>query len=200
VGKGLAVVVGSALIGFVVGPADGQQVVWIRAQVLEASDPDGLGPVPPPLAQQPPKASQEGESRSAPRPRRERRPWTEGPQAPKPPETGIDEDYPAPVLDRIRRLFRYRDYQTLVRLRGQSALGVKQTFVIPGKGSLDVTPERMRDRWVQLRVVLRQGGRVGLDAGVVAPPGVASIFGSPTPGDRAMIVIVWANPEPSPQR
>jgi hypothetical protein len=222
--KGLAFVLGGSLVAGGIVPAEAQQVVWIWAQVLEASDPEGAsaispapprpalphprdgsspGPASPPgEAASPRELPADGPSREGRLRRESSRPREAARHGPRPPETATD-DYPAPILNRIRKLFRYRDYQTLARLRAQSPLGVTQTFAIPGNSTIEVTPEKLRDRWVQLRVVLREGGRIGLSAGVVAPPGAPAIFGGPTRGDRALIVILWASPgaaEPPPPR
>jgi hypothetical protein len=164
-----------ALIGAVSGhfyPGAAQPTIHLGARVLQASAAEGPGATfPPPLA---------------------------GPEVPRAPqdapnaEPGID-DRLQRLLPHLKRLFRYRDYRTLANLRAEGRLGMTQTFPIPGNGSFDVTPESFQNQSVQLRVVLREGKQIGLQAGIRARPGEPAVFGGPASGDHALIVIIWVD-------
>lgn len=177
--RGIASAVCGAVVFVAVGVASGQfhpgaaqPTIHLGAQVLQASAAESPGATVPLPAQR-------GEFQ---------RPSQDASTA----EPGID-DRVQRLLPHLKKLFRYRDYRTLANLRAEGRLGMKQTFPIPGNGSFDVTPESLQNPWVQLRVVLREGNQVGLQAGIRARPGEPAVFGSPAPGDHAVIVIIWVD-------
>jgi len=98
------------------------------------------------------------------------------------------------ILGRLRRLFRYTEYRKVAQLRAEGPLGTSQSFEFPGNCSLEITPERLLDDRVQMRVLLREGGRVGLHTGLVAPPDTPAVLGGPPHGDGVLVIVFWARP------
>ncbi len=174
VGGSLALALVGVLGGGVTSAeAQGQPVIRFGIRVLEASDPEASAPATPS--------------------RRLRAITPDLSQAPEPEDARL-----APIVPRLKKLFRYQDYRTLAKLRGEGPLGVRQRFSIPWNCSLEVTPERIEEQRVQMRVLIREGDQVGVRAGILALPGTPAIFGGPAQGDSALIVIIWIRPDAPP--
>ena len=157
------------------GPAWAQPVIRFGVRVLQASSP------PPPAMPAAPGL------RPAP------------PATPAPlnaPEAETDERLRA-ILPRLRTLFRYTEYTTLDRQRAQGPLGALQRFTLPGPRQLEVTPDQLQGTSVRMRVRLLRDDQPELRTVIVAAPGAPAVLGGPSYGDGVLIIILWANPNPT---
>jgi RNA polymerase sigma-70 factor (ECF subfamily) len=102
------------------------------------------------------------------------------------------------IIPQLRAMFRYTDYTTLDRQRAEVPLGTQQRFTLPGSGQLEVTPHQLQGSSVQMRVRLLLGGEPKLRTLISAGPGAPVVFGGPPHGDGVLIIILWANPNPTP--
>ncbi|MBI2526138.1 MAG: sigma-70 family RNA polymerase sigma factor [Candidatus Rokubacteria bacterium] len=160
-------------------PAQAEQMIRFGVRVLQASSP---APAPPPTA--------------APG-QRHLAPPSAAPAPPAaPPEAETDERLRR-ILPRLRTLFRYTEYTTLDRQRAEVALGTQQRFHLPGARQLEVTPDQLHGQSVRMRVRLLRGEQPELRTNIVAAPGAPAVLGGPTYGDGVLIIILWANPNPS---
>jgi RNA polymerase sigma-70 factor (ECF subfamily) len=136
---------------------------------------------------------------------------------PRPPETPVAEPPPSPpggereatpppapedhrlkrIVPQLRTLFRYNDYTQLRQYRTDGALGSAQRFSIPGERWLEITPDQLLGKGVRMRVRLLQGEQPEMTANIVAAPGAPALIGGPRHGDGVLIIILWANPNPS---
>lgn len=114
----------------------------------------------------------------------------------KSPEAETDERLRA-ILPRLRTLFRYTDYTTLDRQRAEGPLGTLQRFTIPGPRHLEVTPDQLQGNSVRMRVRLLRDDQSELRTVIVAAPGAPAVLGGPSHGDGVLIIILWANPNPT---
>lgn len=159
-------------------PAQAEQMIRFGVRVLHASSP--AAPPPPAAAAVP------GQRHLVPP--------SAAPAAP--PEAELDERLRR-ILPRLRTLFRYTEYTTLDRQRAEVALGTQQRFHLPGARQLEVTPDQLHGQSVRMRVRLLRGGEAELRASIVAAPGAPAVLGGPAHGDGVLIIILWANPNPS---
>jgi RNA polymerase sigma-70 factor (ECF subfamily) len=118
-----------------------------------------------------------------------------GPAAPKS-ETEPDERL-RKIIPRLQTLFRYTEYTTLDRQRVEGPLGTQQRFAVPGERWLEVTPDQMQGTSVRMRVRLLRGERPEMNANILAAPGAPAVLGGPPYGSGVLIIILWANPNPS---
>ncbi len=114
----------------------------------------------------------------------------------KSPEAETDERLRA-ILPRLRTLFRYTDYTTLDRQRAEGPLGALQRFTLPGPRQLEVTPDQLHGTSVRMRVRLLRDEQPELRTVIVAAPGAPAVLGGPSHGDGVLIIILWANPNPT---
>lgn len=112
------------------------------------------------------------------------------------PETDTDERLKR-ILPRLQTLFRYTDYTTLDRQRVEGPLGTPQRFAIPGERWLEVTPDQIQGTSVRMKVRLLKGAQPEMNALILAAPGAPAVFGGPPHGNGVLIIILWANPNPS---
>jgi hypothetical protein len=158
------------------GAADGPPIIRFGVRVLQASNPE------PPAA-------------SAPAPgQRSLVPPGAAPLAS--PEAETDERLKR-ILPRLRTLFRYSEYTTLQRHRVEGALGTQQRFLIAGERWLEVTPDQLHGNSVRMNVRLLKGDHPELRTSILAAPGAPAVFGGPPHGNGVLIIILWANPNPS---
>jgi RNA polymerase sigma-70 factor (ECF subfamily) len=101
------------------------------------------------------------------------------------------------ILPRLQMLFRYTDYTTLGRQRVEGPLGTQQRFAIPGERWLEVTPNELQGTSVLMKVRLLRGDRSEMNANILAAPGAPAVLGGPSYGNGVLIIILWANPNPS---
>jgi hypothetical protein len=101
------------------------------------------------------------------------------------------------ILPRLRTLFRYSEYTTLQRHRVEGALGTQQRFLIAGERWLEVTPDQLHGKSVRMNVRLLKGDHPELRTNILAAPGAPAVFGGPPHGNGVLIIILWANPNPS---
>jgi RNA polymerase sigma-70 factor (ECF subfamily) len=179
------------------GPADAQPIIHFGVRVLQAWNapgPEGTPPATPPgpaLSGTPaphpvaPGASRLAPSKAAPTP---------GEAAP--PASPEDERLKR-ILPRLRTVFRYTDYTTLERHRVDGPLGTPQRFPLPGDRWLEVTPDEMQGRRVRMRVRLLKRDHAEMNTTIVTAPGAPAVFGGPVHGNGVLIIILWANPNPS---
>jgi RNA polymerase sigma-70 factor, ECF subfamily len=118
-----------------------------------------------------------------------------------PPPAGIP-TAPAPtnervqmVLPRLRQLFKYREYTWMSRYRAEVSIGSSQTWDLPGRRQLEVTPEGISDGAVRMRVRLTRGNLNELTTNIQAASGHPAIIGGPPYENGVLIIIVWANTE-----
>jgi hypothetical protein len=128
-------------------------------------------------------------------------PASEGPGALKnpaspTPEADTDERLKR-ILPRLRTLFRYTDYTTLDRQRVEGPLGTQQRFAVPGERWLEVTPDQLHGTHVRMRVRLLRGVHPEVNAAIQAAPGAPAVLGGPPYGNGVLIIILWANPNPT---
>ncbi len=116
--------------------------------------------------------------------------------APSTPEAETDERMKR-ILPRLRTLFRYTDYTTLDRQRVEGPLGTQQRFAVPGERWLEVTPDQLQGNHVRMRVRLLRGVHPEVNAAIQAAPGAPAVLGGPPYGNGVLIIILWANPNPS---
>lgn len=102
------------------------------------------------------------------------------------------------ILPRLRTLFRYTDYTTLDRQRVEGPLGTQQRFAVPGERWLEVTPDQLQGNHVRMRVRLLRGEHSEVNAAIQAAPGAPAVLGGPPYGNGVLIIILWANPNPTP--
>jgi RNA polymerase sigma-70 factor (ECF subfamily) len=101
------------------------------------------------------------------------------------------------ILPRLHALFRYTDYTTLDRQRVEGPLGTQQRFAVPGERWLEVTPDQLHGTSVRMRVRLLRGEHPEVNASILAAPGAPAVLGGPPYGNGVLIIILWANPNPS---
>jgi RNA polymerase sigma-70 factor (ECF subfamily) len=116
--------------------------------------------------------------------------------APPAPEAETDERMKR-ILPRLRTLFRYTDYTTLDRQRVEGPLGTQQRFAVPGERWLEVTPDQLQGNHVRMRVRLLRGVHPEVNAAIQAAPGAPAVLGGPPYGNGVLIIILWANPNPT---
>jgi RNA polymerase sigma-70 factor (ECF subfamily) len=128
----------------------------------------------------------------------------EGQVAPKGPQMSLAPKAEPDVDERLRRilprlqtLFRYTDYTTLDRQRVEGPLGTQQRFAVPGERWLEVTPDQLQGTSVRMRVRLLRGEQSEMNAAILAAPGAPAVLGGPPYGNGVLIIILWANPNPS---
>ncbi len=112
------------------------------------------------------------------------------------PEVEADE-YMKRILPRLRSLFRYDDYTTLDRQRVEAPLGAQQRFAIPGDRWLEVTPDQLDGNAVRMKVRLLRGERSEMNTNIVAAPRAPVVLGGPAYGKGVLVIILWANPNPT---
>jgi RNA polymerase sigma-70 factor (ECF subfamily) len=102
-------------------------------------------------------------------------------------------------LPRLRQLFRYQEYTSLERYRAEVPLGVQQQWAVPGDRTLEVTPDRVKDDTVYMRVHLVRGSVTEVTTSIQAARGNPAVIGGPRYADGVLIIIVWANANPQPR-
>lgn len=167
-GPMLAVIVSLALTLAWAIPAQAQQIIRFGVRIMEASN----TPAP------------EGQGA------------LKNPASPTP-EAETDERMKR-ILPRLRTLFRYTDYTTLDRQRVEGPLGTQQRFAVPGERWLEVTPDQLQGNHVRMRVRLLRGAHPEVNTAILAAPGAPAVLGGPPYGNGVLIIILWANPNPTP--
>lgn len=99
------------------------------------------------------------------------------------------------ILPRLRAVFRYSVYRTLVLEAVEGPLTGEQRFTLPGGAWLKVMPEMVEHNAVQMRVQFLRGTEVELSSRIVSAPGAPVIFGGYPYGKGVLIIILWANPD-----
>jgi RNA polymerase sigma-70 factor (ECF subfamily) len=100
------------------------------------------------------------------------------------------------VVPKLKQLFRYSEYTWLERYRAEVPVGTTQRWPVPGDRQLEITPERVRDNRVRLRVRLARGTLSEVTMQVDTAPGSPAVIGGPRHANGVLIIIVWANPNP----
>src|SRR5262249_51518063 len=114
-------------------------------------------------------------------------------QVPAPPGTPEPESQIRWIIPQLKRLFRYTQDRKLAQLRAQGPVGMPQSFEFPGNCSLEITPQKLLlDNRVQMRVLLRERGRIGLHTGLLAPAGTPAVLGGPPHGNGVLVIVFWA--------
>jgi RNA polymerase sigma-70 factor (ECF subfamily) len=101
-------------------------------------------------------------------------------------------------MPKLRQLFRYKEYASLERYRAEVPVGTLQTWRVPGERTLEVWPESVAGDTVRMRVRLIRGQMTELVTEIRAARGSPAVIGGPRYGDGVIIIIVWANANPSP--
>jgi RNA polymerase sigma-70 factor, ECF subfamily len=127
---------------------------------------------------------------------------TDAPPAPSlklaPQQQGPDERLQA-FLPRLRQLFKYQEYTSLERYRAEVPLGSQQQWSVPGDRMLELTPDRVKDDTVYMRVRLVRGTGTEVTTSIQAARGNPAVIGGPKYADGTLIIIVWANANPQPR-
>ena len=100
-------------------------------------------------------------------------------------------------IPKLRQLFRYREYASLERYRAEVAVGTLQVWTIPGERRLELLPESVAGDTVRMRVRLVRGDMTELVTDIRAARGSPAVIGGPRHGDGVLIIVVWANANPS---
>jgi RNA polymerase sigma-70 factor (ECF subfamily) len=101
-------------------------------------------------------------------------------------------------MPKLRQLFRYKEYASLERYRAEVPVGTLQTWRVPGERVLEVLPESVSGDTVRMRVRLIRGQMTELVTEIRAARGSPAVIGGPRYGDGVIIIIVWANANPTP--
>ena len=100
-------------------------------------------------------------------------------------------------LPKLRQLFRYSDYTSIERFRRvEVPVGTTQKWSMPGERQLELTPERVSEQTVTMRLRLVRGSLAELSADLKVKHGSPAVIGGPRYSNGVLIIIVWANPEP----
>ena len=102
-------------------------------------------------------------------------------------------------LPRLRQLFKYQEYTSLERYRAEVPLGSQQQWAVPGDRMLELTPDRVKDDTVYMRVRLLRGSVTEVTTSIQAARGNPAVIGGPRYADGTLIIIVWANANPQPR-
>lgn len=103
-------------------------------------------------------------------------------------------------MPKLRQLFRYREYVSLERYRAEVPPGTLQTWTLPGERRLELLPESVAGDTVRMRLRLMRGSVTELATDIQAARGAPAVIGGPRHGDGVLIIIVWANANPRPER
>jgi len=103
-------------------------------------------------------------------------------------------------MPKLRQLFRYKEYASLERYRAEVAVGTQQTWRLPSDRMLEVLPESVSGDTVRMRVRLMRGNLTELATNIQAARGSPAVIGGPRYGDGVLIIIVWANANPTHRR
>jgi RNA polymerase sigma-70 factor (ECF subfamily) len=101
-------------------------------------------------------------------------------------------------MPKLRQLFRYREYASLDRHRAEVPVGTQQTWAVPGDRRLELLPESVAGDTVRMRVRLVRGSMSELVTEIRAARGSPAMIGGPRYAGGVLIIIVWANANPSP--
>jgi RNA polymerase sigma-70 factor, ECF subfamily len=101
-------------------------------------------------------------------------------------------------IPKLRQLFRYHQYASLERYRAEVPVGTLQTWSVPGERRLELLPESVAGDTVRMRVRLVRGSMTELATDIRAARGNPAVIGGPRYAGGALIIIVWANANPSP--
>ncbi len=201
---------GACLLGSA-AQADAQPIIRFGVRVLQASNASGPEALAPPASQprhfapgvpSPPPPGQRQFAPGVPPPR----PPGQRQFAPAPPPPGglagpnVEDERLRRILPQLKTLFRYNDYTTLERHRVEGPLGMLQRFSITGERWLEVTPDEMQGNRVRMQVRLFKGEQPEMNASIIAAPGAPAVLGGPPHGNGVLIIILWANPNPSRER
>src|SRR5207247_75566 len=75
--------------------------------------------------------------------------------------------------------------------------GATQRWTVPGERQLEVTPEGVDGNSVRLRVRLERNGRAEVNTSIQAASGNPAVIGGPKHADGVLIIVVWANANPT---
>jgi RNA polymerase sigma-70 factor (ECF subfamily) len=103
-------------------------------------------------------------------------------------------------LPKLRQLFRYGDYGSLARYRAEVPVGTLQTWAVPGDRTLEVLPESVSGDTVRMRVTLTRGTVKEVVTHIQASRGYPAVIGGPKFHGGALVIIVWANANPTHRR
>ena len=103
-------------------------------------------------------------------------------------------------LPKLRQLFRYGDYASLAHYRAEVPVGTLQTWPIPGDRQLEVLPESVSGDTVRMRVTLTRGTVKEVVTHIQASRGYPAVIGGPKYHGGVLVIIVWANANPTHRR
>ena len=101
-------------------------------------------------------------------------------------------------MPKLRQLFRYKEYASLERYRAEVPVGTLQSWHLPSDRNLEVLPESVSGDTVRMRVRLIRGNLTELATNIQAARGSPAVIGGPRYGEGVLIIIVWANANPTP--
>jgi RNA polymerase sigma-70 factor (ECF subfamily) len=102
-------------------------------------------------------------------------------------------------VPKLRQLFRYREYGSLERYRAEVPVGTMQAWAVPGGRELELLPQGVWGDTVRMRVRLMRGPVTELITDIRAARGSPAVIGGPRHGEGVLIIIVWANANPTPR-
>jgi RNA polymerase sigma-70 factor (ECF subfamily) len=109
---------------------------------------------------------------------------------------GSDERFEA-FLPRLRQLFSYREYSTLDHYRAEVPVGTVQRWPVPGDRTLELIPDGVSGDTVRMRARLLRGSVTEVTTNIQVARGNPAVIGGPRHADGVLIIIVWANANPS---
>jgi RNA polymerase sigma-70 factor, ECF subfamily len=113
------------------------------------------------------------------------------PQQPWTPDARADS-----YMLKLRKLLRYAQYHPLQQTVQDVPMGTTYRTAVAGARRLELTPESLHERGVQLRVRLVRGPLTEVTSVVGIPPGRPAVIGGPRYGDGVLIIFLWADPNP----
>jgi RNA polymerase sigma-70 factor (ECF subfamily) len=102
-------------------------------------------------------------------------------------------------LPRLRQLTGYQQFTSLERYRAEVPIGARQQWPVPGDRMLEVTPESVSGDTVRMRVRLVRGDVTEVTTEIQAARGNPAVIGGPRHADGVLVIIVWANANPTPR-
>jgi RNA polymerase sigma-70 factor (ECF subfamily) len=102
-------------------------------------------------------------------------------------------------LPRLRQLTGFQEFTSLERYRAEVPIGAQQRWPVPGDRILEVTPESVRGDTVGMRVRLIRGDVIEVTTEIQAARGNPAVIGGPRHADGVLVIIVWANANPTPR-
>jgi RNA polymerase sigma-70 factor (ECF subfamily) len=97
-----------------------------------------------------------------------------------------------PLLPRLRKMLRYREYTLLEGHRGEAEVGYTQRWAVAGGRQLEVTPEGVDP--IRIRVRLIRGGVAEVNTSFQIQRGRPAVIGGPRHEEGVLIIVISPTP------